>query len=202
MASIQLESVPATTVKATHAIERALEARRSVREYAAAPLARPELAQLLWAAQGMTDPAGLRTAPSAGALYPLEMYVAAGDVSDLEPGVYHYAPRFHTLALVLTGDRRAGLAAAALGQECVALAPAVAVVAADYARTTDKYGERGRRYVHIEAGHAAQNLCLQAAALGLGTVVVGAFDDRAVARVAGLSPHHEPLLLLPVGRLT
>jgi SagB-type dehydrogenase family enzyme len=196
---MQLEDM-AATLNDAHSLEHALAARRSVRDYVPARLARRELAQLLWAAQGITDPAGLRTAPSAGALYPLEFYIVAGDVTDVEPGVYHYEPRPHTLAPCGTGDRRADLGAAALGQECVALAPAIIVIAADYARTTGKYGERGRRYVHMETGHAAQNLCLQATALGLGTVVVGAFDDRAVRRVVGLPPRQDPLALLPVGR--
>jgi SagB-type dehydrogenase family enzyme len=200
MASIRLKDLPAATLGGGHSLERVLAARRSVREFGRTKLTRRELAQLLWAAQGITDPAGLRTAPSAGGLYPLELYVVAGDVSDLEPGVYHYQPVAHALALGAPGDHRADLGAAALGQECVARAPAIIAVTAVYARTTGKYGERGRRYVHMEVGHAAQNLCLQATALGLGAVVIGAFDDREVKRAAALPPRQEPLALLPVGR--
>jgi SagB-type dehydrogenase family enzyme len=199
MASIQIEELPAATLTSAHSLEHVLAARRSVREYGSAMLTRRDLAQVLWAAQGITDPAGLRTAPSAGGLYPLELWVVAGDVSDLEPGVYHYQPGPHTLALSAAGERRADLAAAALGQECVARAPATIVVAGVYARTTGKYGERGRRYVHMEVGHAAQNVCLQATALGLGAVVVGAFDDREVKRVVGLPLRQEPLVLLAMG---
>jgi SagB-type dehydrogenase family enzyme len=201
MASIvnQLRELPAPILKAAHSLEHALAARRSVREYGPAKLTRRELGQLLWAAQGITERMGLRTAPSAGALYPLELYVVAGDVSDVEAGVYHYEPGDHALALRAAGDCRAVLATAALGQECVGRAPAIIIVAAVYARTTGKYGDRGRRYVHMEAGHAAQNVCLQAAALGLAGVVVGAFDDREVKRVAGLPPREEPLALFPVG---
>ncbi len=181
-------------------VEGALGERRSVREYAPTPLTRAELGQLLWAAQGITGPDGGRPAPSAGALYPLEVYVAAGAVEDLPSGVYRYEPRRHALALVAEGDRRAGLAAAALGQECVEEGAAVIALAAVYRRTTGKYGERGTRYVHMEVGHAAQNVYLQAVALGLGTVVVGAFDDRDVKRVLGMGAREEPLCLMPVGR--
>jgi SagB-type dehydrogenase family enzyme len=194
----ELRDLPAPTLKGAHSLEHVLAARRSVRDYGPAKLTRRELGQLLWAAQGITDQAGLRTAPSAGALYPLELYVVGG-TSDLEPGIYHYRPGPHALAIGATGDRRSDLADAALGQEWMAQAPAIIVVAAVYARTTGTYGERGRRYVHVEVGHAAQNVCLQAVALGLGAVVVGAFDDREVKRVAGLPPREEPLALLPVG---
>jgi SagB-type dehydrogenase family enzyme len=195
---VNLRELPAPTLKGTHSLEHALAARRSVRDYGPARLTRHELGQVLWAAQGITERAGLRTAPSAGGLYPLELYVVAG-VCDLEPGIYHYRPDPHALALNATGDHRADLAAAALGQECVAHAPAIIVVAAVYARTTGTYGDRGRRYVEMEAGHAAQNVCLQATALGLGAVVVGAFDDHEVKRVARLPRREEPLALVPVG---
>jgi SagB-type dehydrogenase family enzyme len=203
MASIvaRLRALPSPTLDGRHTLEQVLAARRSVREYGPGMLTYAELGQLLWAAQGITGPAGLRAAPSAGALYPLELFVVAGEVSDLEPGVYRYQPAPHALAVGAARDRRAPLAAAALGQEWVARAAAVIVVAATYARTNGKYGERGRRYVHMEVGQASQNICLQARALGLGAVVVGAFDDRDVARVVGLPARTEPLALLPVGRL-
>jgi len=180
-------------------LESALQERRSVREYAGRPLTRDELAQLLWAAQGITGPGGLRTAPSAGALYPLEVDVAVGAVLGLASGIYRYMPARHELVLVREGDRRRELRTAALGQDCVEAAPAVIALAAVYGRTTERYGERGIRYVHMEVGHATQNVCLQAAALGLGTVVVGAFEDRAVKRVLGLARDEEPLALVPVG---
>ncbi len=182
-------------------VEGALAERRSVREYTGEVLTRAELAQLLWAAQGVTGAEGLRTAPSAGALYPLEVYVAVGAVEDLASGIYRYEPGRHALALVAVGDRRAELAAAALGQECVRDGAAVLALAAVYRRTTAKYGERGIRYAHMEVGHATQNVCLQAVALGLGTVVVGAFEDRDVKKVMGMGNHEEPLCLMPVGRV-
>lgn len=176
-----------------------LRQRRSVRAFSDAALDLQGIGRLLWAAQGITHPEGLRTAPSAGALYPLELYLVAGDVQGLDAGVYHYRPAGHELIRLWPGDPRAALARAALGQDWVGTAPAVAVFAAAYARTTRKYGERGVRYVHVEAGHAAQNLFLQAGALGLATVVVGAFDDAAVSRVLRLPGDVRPLLLMPVG---
>jgi SagB-type dehydrogenase family enzyme len=192
--------LPAARLDGGPSVESALAHRRSVREYAATPLTLDELAQLLWAAQGVTAPDGYRTAPSAGALYPLETYVVVGEVDGLPSGVYRYEPAVHALALVAEGDRRAELAEAALGQECVAAAPAVIVVGAVPGRTTRKYGDRGQRYVHQEVGHAAQNVCLEAVALGLGTVVVGAFDDRPVKAVVRMAKSVEPQCVLPVGR--
>lgn len=181
-------------------IERALAERRSVRRYRDGALTLPQVAQLLWAAQGVTGADGLRTAPSAGALYPLEMYLVAGEVRDLAPGVYRYLPEKHALKQLAAGDVRRQLCAAALVQECVAEGAAVAVFTAVERRTTRKYGPRGVRYVHIEVGHAAQNLALAATALGLGTVTVGAFDDAAAARLLNLPKGEAPLYLMPVGR--
>jgi SagB-type dehydrogenase family enzyme len=173
--------------------------RRSVRDYAERALTLTQIAHLMWAAQGVNDPSGLRTAPSAGALYPLELLLVAGVVSGLASGIYRYHPRHHVLELVAAGDQRRRLAKAALGQTWIADSAAVLVISAVYERTTRKYGPRGKRYVHIEVGHAAQNALLQTAALGLGAGVVGAFDDAAVAKVLALSAAEQPLYLLPVG---
>ena len=175
-------------------LEETLQERRSVREFSDEPLSAAELGQLLWAAQGFTTADGRRTAPSAGALYPLELYAVTAE------GVFHCDPAAHALATWQRGDRRAGLAAAALSQEAVAEAPLVIAITAVYARTEAKYGrDRGPRYVHLEAGHAAQNILLQAVALGLGAVPMGAFDDRRVQDVLGLPADHVPLYLVPVG---
>jgi SagB-type dehydrogenase family enzyme len=187
------------TLSSERSLESVLQERRSVREYSRKRLTRDELAQLLWAAQGVTGPGGLRTAPSAGALYPLEVDVVIGDVDGLPSAIYRYRPDRHELVLTREGDRRRELRAAALGQDCVEAGAAVIALAGVYERTTGKYGERGIRYVHMEVGHAAQNVCLQAAALGLGTVVVGAFEDGPVERVLGLARDEEPLSLIPVG---
>jgi SagB-type dehydrogenase family enzyme len=155
---------------------------------------------LLWAAQGFNDPRGLRTAPSAGALYPLETYLVAGNVQGLAPGVYRYRPDGHKLERLLEGDKRHVLAGAALGQRPVSEGAVDIVFTAVYSRTTGKYGERGVRYVHIEVGHAGQNLCLQATALGLGAVTVGAFVDELVAKALNLPQNEQPLYIIPVGR--
>lgn len=177
-----------------------LQQRRSIREYGDDPLHPAELGQLLWAAQGITHPEGLRTAPSAGALYPLELYVVIGNVAGISAGVYHYEPDKHQLTLTARGDQRKVLARAALGQSWIADAAVVVVFTAVYKRTSRKYGPRGERYVHIEVGHAAENLFLQAVDLGLGTVDVGAFNDKAVAERLQLPAKAEPVILMPVGR--
>ncbi|OPY38369.1 MAG: nitroreductase A [Methanoregula sp. PtaU1.Bin051] len=193
-------ALPAPRIAGSVSVEEALAARRSVREYAKAPLPLSGLSQLLWAAQGITDPAGLRTAPSAGALYPLEVYVACGNVSGLSPGVYHYLPQSHALEKSIDHDVRDDLYRSALRQPAIRDAPAVILIAADYNRTIRKYGERGARYVHMEAGHASENVYLQAYALGIGTVAIGAFDDRSVQSVLGLPQNEVPLYLMPVGK--
>ncbi len=181
-------------------VERALALRRSVRKFAPDALSLSAVSQLLWAAQGITDPAGSRTAPSAGALYPLEVYLVAGEVSGVRAGVYRYDPRRHRLLLVSHGDARAGVAEAALDQDWVSKAPAIVVIAAVYERTARKYGRRAARYVHTEVGHAAQNFYLQATALGLGTTMVGAFRDEDLSRALALTGRTKPVALLPVGK--
>jgi SagB-type dehydrogenase family enzyme len=181
-------------------LEQSLLERRSVRDYSGQPLTLQEISQLTWAAQGLTDPRGFRTAPSAGGLYPLELYLVAGDVEDLPPGVYRYQPDGHQLVKTGDGDKRAGLAEAALEQEWVEEGAVDFVFTTVYERTTGKYGERGIRYVHMEAGHAAQNLCLQATALGLGAVTIGAFYDEQVSRLLNLPADEQPLYVIPVGR--
>jgi len=175
-------------------LEEAIQKRRSVREFTADPLTQSEIGQLLWAAQGITHPSGLRTAPSAGALYPLEIFLATGE------GFFHYEPQGHQLSFVLQGDLRTGLYTAALSQDAVLEAPAIFVIAADYSRTSKKYGEnRTPRYVHLEAGHAAQNLLLEAVALELGAVPIGAFYDNDVKEILALPASLQPLYLIPVG---
>jgi SagB-type dehydrogenase family enzyme len=180
-------------------LELLLARRRSVRAFGRRPIGLAELGQLLWAAQGVSDPEGLRTSPSAGALYPLELQVVLGRVAELPGGIYCYRPDGHRLEWLRGGDARKPLAAAALHQDWLADAAAVVAFTAVFQRTARKYGERGMRYVHMEAGHAAQNLLLQAEALALAAVVVGAFDDREVATVLGLAADMAPLSLVPVG---
>lgn len=181
-------------------VEAALQQRRSNREFKPGQLLLTDISQILWSAQGMTHPNGYRTAPSAGALYPLEIYLVAGDVENLPAGVYRYEPKAHELALMQGGDQRGKLTSAALNQAWIRNASAVLVIAGVYQRTTGKYGQRGRRYLHIEVGHAAQNVYLQAAARDLATVFVGAFDDAEVQQILSLPLNHAPLGLMPIGQ--
>jgi SagB-type dehydrogenase family enzyme len=183
-------------------VEKAVKERRTIRDFKERILSLAHLSQLLWAAQGITDSVtGRRAAPSGGALYPLDIYVVIGEngVEKIEAGVYHYLPKEHSISLISKGDRRKEIASASLGQRWMAKAPIIFIITAEYRRITGKYGERGIRYALIEAGHVGQNLFLQAEALGLGTGIVGAFNDLEVSKVAGLPPKHEPLLMMPVG---
>ena len=186
--------LPPPILTGRKSLEEALALRRSVRAYQDTPLTLQELAQLLWAAQGITHEQGFRTAPSAGALYPLELYVATPE------GLYRYDPASHLLQVISQDDLRPALYAAALEQEPVRQALAVFVLAAVYERTAQKYGaDRSPRYVHLEAGHAAQNLLLEAVVLGLGAVPIGAFEDARVQTLLRIPTDHEPLYLIPVG---
>lgn len=183
-------------------IEEALLNRRSVRHYIDEPLTLAEVSQLLWAAQGITvrpDGRKGRTVPSAGALYPLEVYLTVRNVDGLEPGVYHFIPEGHKLRKVFGGDVHTELSAAALGQPWAVQAPINIVIAAIYERTTVRYGDRGIRYVHMEVGHVGQNISLQAISLNLGTVV-GAFDDDRVHEIIRMAENEAPLYIMPVGR--
>ncbi len=191
-------------------VEAALKARRSVRQYGKAGLSLAQVSQLLWAAYGVSKPVpevaalggGLRTAPSAGACYPLEVYLVAGKVTGLEAGIYRYEPATHELQQLARGDKRAALCEASWNQAFVKAAPASIVYSAVYERTTRRYGARGRdRYVCMDLGHSAENVYLQCVALGLGTCAVGAFSDDDVRQVMGLTRSEEPLYIMPVGRL-
>ena len=193
-------SLPEPRYDSAVSIEQSLLERRSIRNYSGESLTLDEVSQLLWAAQGITNTSGHRTAPSAGGLYPLEIYLVTGDVEDLPPGIYHYLPVDHELELIAEGDVRDELADAALSQSWVRDGAVAIVITAIYERTTGKYGERGIRYVHIEVGHATQNICLQAAAMGLGVVTIGAFHDEDVAELLGRPADENPLYIIPVGR--
>ncbi|MDJ0789899.1 MAG: SagB/ThcOx family dehydrogenase [Myxococcota bacterium] len=193
-------SLPETRADGDVSVERALAQRRSQRRFASEPLSLGDAAQLLWAAQGITHPDGLRTAPSAGALYPLELHLVVDDVAGLAPGAYRYEPRHHRLVPRLKGDALAAIVAATRGQDWVGQAPAIIVITGIPERSRRKYGKRAARYVHMEVGHAAQNVYLQATALGLATTMVGAFRDDALTRALELPRGEQPLGLLPIGR--
>ena len=191
--------LPKPVYESDTTVEQALLNRKSVRAYRDDPLTVVEIAQLLWAAQGITRPGGYRTAPSAGALYPLEVYLLAGDVKDIPDGLYKYKPETHELEQVLEGDKRLQLSQASLSQEAIQDAPAVIVICGIYERTTGKYRERGIRYVHMEVGSVAQNIYLQAESLNIGTVFIGAFYDEEVKKVLEFRKNEEPLCIMPVG---
>lgn len=192
--------LPKPRQKSNISLEEALTKRRSIREFSSEALTLKELSQLLWAAQGVTEPSGGRTAPSAGALYPLRVYLVVGSVKNLTAGVYRYEPMKHQIIKVRDGDLRESLSEAALGQPWVKNAAVNFVIIAVYETTTKKYGERGVRYVHMEAGHVAQNILLQTVALELGAVPVGAFYDSEVKKVLGLKENEQPLYIIPVGK--
>lgn len=178
----------------------ALAKRRSVRRYGPRALTLPELSQLLWAAQGASA-AGRRTAPSAGALYPLEVLLVAAHVDGLGGGVHRYLPAVHALQRSSGTATLSTLQGAALGQAAVGEAAAVFVIAAVEARSAGKYGTRAARYVALEAGAAAQNLALQAVALGLGSVVIGGFDEQPLADTLQLRSGERPIVMMPIGEL-
>jgi SagB-type dehydrogenase family enzyme len=191
-------------------VEKALATRRSVRQFQPEPLTIKDISQLVWSAYGVTQPipdapdlrGGLKTAPSAGALYPLEIYVVAGNVTDLTPGVYKYKPETHELLQISEGDKRKELCDAALNQTWIREAPASIVYSAVYERNTSKYGKRGReRYVCMDLGHSAENVYLQCASLKLGTCAIGAFLDDNVKLVIQMTQSEEPLYIMPIGKL-
>lgn len=193
--------LPAPATSGSVSVETALQTRKSIRSYTQEPLSINEVSQLLWAAQGITRKNGMRTAPSAGALYPMEVYLVVGNVEDLAEGVYRYHPHGHEIERLSSEDMRRELARSALNQSCIQTGAVDIVLAAVYERTAVKYGSRAERYVHIEAGNIAQNIYLQAAGLGLGTVMVGAFDDQGVKRNLPMSKDEHPLVIMPVGRV-
>jgi SagB-type dehydrogenase family enzyme len=203
--------LPESVKEGRMSVEEALWQRRSVRKYADGPLSLAEVSQLCWAAYGVNRPmpnaparlrGGFKTAPSAGALYPLEIYLFAGNVTGLDHGIYLYKPETHELLLLTKGDKRAGLCDAAYGQGWIREAPVSFVFSAVFERTCAKYGTRGReRYVCMDLGHSGQNVCLQSPALGLGTVPIGAFQDEQVKLVTGMTREEEALYIMPVGRL-
>lgn len=196
--------LPLPKHKGKVSVEEAIFKRRSIRRYKNEPLTLEDVSQLLWAAGGMTVDAitgATRSYPSAGGIYPLKIYLVCGEVDNLTSGIYYYSWGDHTINQVKAGDLRLQLMSSALGQRMVGDAPISIVITAVYSRTTKRYGKRGEiRYVPMDAGHAGQNIHLQAEALSLGTVIVGAFTDEAVKKVLGVKDE-EPLCIIPVGKI-
>jgi SagB-type dehydrogenase family enzyme len=192
-------------------LEETISRRRSVRKYRREPIDLLQLSQILWAAQGLTGARGVRAAPSAGATYPLEIFVVVGKrgvitsetsqrAGELEAGIYHFEVDSHSLNLHKPGDSRQELAGAALNQRFIVEAPVDIVICAILDRTSRRYGKRAERYVNMEVGHVGQNIHLQAVALGLATVEVGAFDDEGVRAVVAVDEQTRPLYIMPVGK--
>jgi SagB-type dehydrogenase family enzyme len=197
-------ALPSPSYKGSVSVEEALKARRTHRSFQSRSLTLKQFSQILWGAYGVTDRkygSFLKTAPSAGALYPLDIYgvVGQGSVETLAPGVYHFRPENHAIELVKQGDLRAEVARQALQQMWMAKAPLMLVITGEYNRSSIKYGLRGATYTHIEAGHVGQNVFLQAEAIGLRAGIVGAFNNQQIIRAMGLSTSHDPILIMPVG---
>ncbi len=194
--------LPEPNTQGTVSVEEAIAQRRSRRQFKNQPLNREQISQLLWAAQGITDEnKNFRSAPSAGALYPLEIYLVIGQngATDLNYGLYHYQPNSHSLKKIDERDLKKDLFQACLSQEPINQAPLSLIITGVYQRTTQKYGQRGERYVHLEAGHAAENVYLQAESLNLGTVVIGAFDGQTIIQNLKLPENHKPIYIMPIG---
>ena len=213
----EIIQLPAPQPDSQTSVEKAITMRRSVRDYVESPLSISEISQILWAAQGFTQErkepprmwnpkyewqGGMRTAPSAGALYPMEIYLLSGNIEGLAKGVYKFIPKNHSLRKMMSGDKRTDLCNVALKQAAIEKAAAVIVMAGVYERTSYKYGERAERYVHIEVGSIAENVYLQGTTLGIGTVIIGAFQDAEVKSVLQLPEDEHPLVIMPLGKIT
>ncbi|UCD83760.1 MAG: SagB/ThcOx family dehydrogenase [Deltaproteobacteria bacterium] len=194
--------LPVPTGKGKVSVEEAIKNRRTIRSFASRAIKLVDLSQILWAAQGITGEGGLkRAAPSAGALYPLDLYIILGEkgVEGLKSGIYHYFPSQNSIERLTDKGLKVELAQAALGQMWIAEAPVVIVITAEYERVTGKYGPRGVRYAHMEAGHVGENIFIQAVALDLAAGIVGAFENSKIIKLMGIPASHDPLLIMPLG---
>ena len=201
-------ALPSPITDGKMSVERALSNRRSQRSFVDRAISAEQLSQILWAAYGITQPmpdrpalrGGLRAAPSAGALYPFEIYAIIGKVDGVEPGVYKYISEEHKIVRTIDKDLREEFSNIALGQGHIKDAPVSIFYSAIYSRMTKKYGDRGGdRYVCMDLGHSAQNIYLQAEALNLGTCAIGAFSDDKVSELFQLPEEEVPLYIMPVG---
>ncbi|MFZ5994051.1 MAG: SagB/ThcOx family dehydrogenase [Thermodesulfobacteriota bacterium] len=193
--------LPRPSFTGKKSMEEVIKARRTIRHFKARALNLEQLSQILWAAYGLTANDPYKSVPSAGALYPLDIWVAVGKngVEGLEAGAYHYIPKAHRLTRVKAGEVRDDISRASLYQGWMAEAPIIFIITGEYERCTRKYGEKGIPYTYIEAGHAGQNIFLQAGALGLGAGIVGAFNNDVIRQVLGISRNYDPILIMPVG---
>ena len=193
--------LPPPATKGTMSVEEALQNRRSTRKFANRSLELAQISQLLWAADGINNPQGKKTAPAARAAYAVDLYLVVGErgVTNLAPGIYRFLVTDQALELVDKGEFRAAVAKACNSQAWIGEAPAIMVITGDYARCAVKNGDKAQMYTHMESGFVAQNLFLQAGALGLGAGIVGGFNDKALAQTLKLPQNDVPLLVMPVG---
>lgn len=207
--------LPAPSFGSNTSIEKALLTRRSERIYKQDAIKLKDLSQILWAAQGVTMKidtvpgwwvgqewlGGVRTAPSAGALFPIELYIAVGDVENLDQGLYKYNALNHTIIKIADGDKREEVRKAALGQSAVGNGPACIIITANFGRTEYKYESRATQYVYIESGAVCQNIYLQCNSLSIGTVMIGAIREEPMKVALGLPDSETPIGVMPIGYL-
>jgi SagB-type dehydrogenase family enzyme len=196
-----LISLPRVKFTGKTSVEEALYKRRSIRHFLDKTISLPEISRVLWAAQGINAKYGKRTAPSAGATYPLEIYLNVSNVESLSPGIYRYYMAKHALYKLIQEDQKSAFTSAALGQSFIEQAAAIIIITAIFERTTNRYGKRGIQYIHQEAGAAAQNIHLQVVSLNIGTVMVGAFHEDRVKEIMNFPANEQPLLLMPLGKI-
>lgn len=199
LAEDMIIKLPKPDLQSDVSLEEALSTRRSRRSYTDEPLTIKEISQLLWAGQGITREPYFRTAPSAGALYPIDLYIAVNNVTELKSGFYRYVPDGHRLHQIDSTSYQAKIHSSGLWQEALKSPPVTILLVADYGVITPKYGDRGIRYTFLEAGHIAQNICLQCESLGVGTVTIGAYDEEKLQRE--LPVENNIIYILPVGKL-
>ena len=201
-----LIKLPTPSFMGNMSVEEAIYKRKTVRSFGKKPLTLSQVSQLLWVANGTIPKdavtgATSKVTPSAGGLYPLEVFLVVGKdgVKDVPAGVYQYIPRTNSMKLLVEGDKRNSVAKAALYQGFLALAPVNVIVGAVFGRTTYKYGGRGHQYVFMEAGSANQNVCLQAEALGLSVATVGAFEEKPLSKALKLPDSVRPIVIMGIG---
>jgi SagB-type dehydrogenase family enzyme len=201
---ISITSLPSPVLTGNISVEEAIQNRRSVRTFSNESITIGNLSQILWAAQGITDnQSSLRAAPSAGQVYPLEIYIIIGNngVSGLENGVYHYVPSNNTLEKLLNGDLKSDLSGIANGQPWVKQAPIDILITGNYLKMVDKYGDKdlSTRFVDLEAGHVGENIYLESESLGLVTVSLGSFNEKQLVQLLNIPNNETPLYIFPVG---
>jgi len=202
MQTNKIITLPAPMIQSSTSIEKAIKERRSVRSYKNIPLSIEEISQLLWAGQGITDPISkYRSYPSAGALYPLELYIVINKAKSIEKGFYKYDPNKHALIKITERNITDEITQAALNQEFIKESAIIFIYTAITSKTTSRYGERGLRYIYMEAGHAAQNIYLQSVSLKIGVVVIGAFKDQEIKKIMNLKEDEIPLYIIPAGKI-